>query len=358
MATPPLLPVDDLVTPIEGEMPAGDTVPFSLRQELEENRKQINPKDFAEDDPRRPTELKMADWSAIIRLGQQILRETSKDLLVAARMTEALVKESGFGGLRDGLQLLRRLVEECWDRMHPSIEDGDIEVRAGPFNWLDDADRGARFPLTVRQVPLVILNGDGYGWHHWKLSQENKGDLKAEDFERAVLTTPPQQCQEQVEDLDAVQAELSQLTEALNARLGEYAPSLLQIQQAVSDCATLAKQILQRKGPAAFPEEEAETEEAPAASGAPAVAGDGAPAERPRRGRTRADIYQQLQEAAQLLQQMEPHSPIPYLIQKCITLGALPFPQLMRAMIRDDNVIGEMNRELGIKDELPPPTVE
>jgi len=58
-------------------------------------------------------------------------------------------------------------------------------------------------------------------------------------------------------------------------------------------------------------------------------------------------------EAADLLEQLEPHSPVPFLIRKAVEFGSLPFPQLMRALIRDDKIIGEMNRELGIKE--PPP---
>jgi type VI secretion system protein ImpA len=360
MATDPLLPIDELLSPLNGETAAGDTVPFSIRQQLEEHRKEINPKDFAADDPLRPTDLKVADWSAIIDLSKKTLQETSKDLLVAARMTEALVKKHGFAGLRDGLQLLRRLVEDCWDRLHPSIDDGDLEVRAGPFNWLDDPERGARFPMTVRLTPLVFLNGEGYGWQHWKQMQENRGDIKTEDFERAVLSMSREQCQNIADDLDAASAELTQLTDALNSRLGEFAPSLLQMERAVSECAGLARQILERKGPA----QEAEVgQEAVADETATAEAGENgaaaaaaAPAERSRRPRTRADIYQQLTEAARLLQQMEPHSPIPYLIQKCVELGNLPFPQLMKALIRNDDVIFEMNRELGIKQEPAPDT--
>jgi len=65
----------------------------------------------------------------------------------------------------------------------------------------------------------------------------------------------------------------------------------------------------------------------------------------------REDVYRQLNDAAALLQRLEPHSPIPYLIQRAIELGAMPFPKLMRALIRDENVLTEMNRELGIKEE-------
>jgi hypothetical protein len=34
---------------------------------------------------------------------------------------------------------------------------------------------------------------------------------------------------------------------------------------------------------------------------------------------------------------------------RAVELGALPFPQLMQALIRDASVLSEMNRELGIK---------
>jgi len=48
---------------------------------------------------------------------------------------------------------------------------------------------------------------------------------------------------------------------------------------------------------------------------------------------------------------LEPHSPIPYLVQRAVELGAMPFPQLMRALIRDANTLTELSRELGIKSE-------
>lgn len=51
---------------------------------------------------------------------------------------------------------------------------------------------------------------------------------------------------------------------------------------------------------------------------------------------------------------MEPHSPVPYLILKAVEWGSLPFPQLIRALVHDENIIVEMNREPGIKEPQPP----
>jgi type VI secretion system protein ImpA len=98
--------------------------------------------------------------------------------------------------------------------------------------------------------------------------------------------------------------------------------------------------------------ESAEAEQA-GADGAPGNA-SGAVAAPARAVRTRADIYRQLHDLASVLQQMEPHSPIPYLIQRACELGSLPFPQLMRALIRDENIVNEMHRELGIRDQTTP----
>jgi len=49
------------------------------------------------------------------------------------------------------------------------------------------------------------------------------------------------------------------------------------------------------------------------------------------------------------LERLEPHSPVPFLVRRAVELGALPFPLLMQELIRDANVLSEMNRELGIK---------
>ncbi len=344
MASEPVINLDELLAAIPGDDPAGEPVPFQVREDLEQFRKEIDPNDFDEADPARPTEAKKADWPKIIRLGTETLARTSKDLQVAARTTEALSKQHGFAGLADGFALLHGLVENCWDRMHPAIEDGDVEVRAGPFNWLGESDRGARFPTAVRGLPLVRGEDGPLSWRDWRAAQDGRGDRAA--FEKAVLAASREDCQRTFDDLSRCLSGLNALTAALNQKMGPDSPAMTDLRAAVSDCYTLAKQILQQKGPA--PEE---ATAAPAeANGAPPSA-DGAP---PARAvATRAEAYRWLAEAADLLEKLEPHSPIPYLVRRAVELGSLPFPLLMKALIRDEGVLTEMNRELGIKE--PPP---
>jgi type VI secretion system protein ImpA len=345
MPSPSVLSFDELLAPLPGDNPAGDSVPFALREKLENARKEVDPSTFAADDPARPAEPVWADWAGIVRLTQEALRTTSKDLLLAARLTEALVKQHGFVGLADGLCLLRRLLDECWDRVHPTIEDGDLEVRAAPFFWLDDPDRGARFPNTLRGAALLPGPDGPLSWFDWRKSLDPKQDALRAQFDKAVVAASRELCQTLVEDLERGVRELAGLVGVLNARLGQVAPGMTRVHAALTECLSLAQQVLQRKGPAPLAESEAPEEGEEAAA-------DGA--RRPARAlTTRADVYQRLTEAADVLAQLEPHSPVPYLIRKAVEFGSLPFPQLMRALIREEQVITEMNRELGIKE--PPP---
>ncbi|MFO0875771.1 MAG: type VI secretion system protein TssA [Gemmataceae bacterium] len=352
MSTQPLLAFDQLLAPIPGDDPAGEPVTFATRAEMEEARKEVDPADFDADDPLRPTEAKKADWKGIVRLATKTLTGTSKDLLVAARLTEALTRIHGYGGLADGLQLLRRMLDECWDRLHPAIEDGDMEVRAGPFNWLGDDARGARFPYTVRTVPLFKGDAVWYTLRDWKTIAENKPGISRDDFERAMNAAPVELCQQLVDDLNRSVEEMSKLLEVLNKRLGRDAPAMTDLRAAQAEALTLCKQALSRKAPVS-PAATAE----PAEDGAPSQPASAPSAGPVRPMSNRADIYARLREAADLLERMEPHSPVPYLIRRAVLLGSLPFPQMMKALMREEfkPALDDLNRELGIVEPAAAP---
>ena len=344
--SPPVIDFKSLVQPISVDEPAGGSVPFGVKEQLEQARKEINPESFAADDPLRPEDYVKADWTTIISLSQDTLRDTSKNLLVAARLMEALAKKHGFVGLRDGLHLLRLLVEVCWDRLDPPLEDDDAEVRAAPFHWIDDADRGAVFPNSVRSMTLLSAGGNSFSWAQWQQSQGGP-DKGGDVVEKTISAANREQCQALVDNLSQAITELKFLAQYLSSKLGSDAPGLSTLRPAMDDCLRLAKQILQRKGPAP----NGATVNGDAAADGQADAGGGGTfaVGRPRLA-TRDDIYHALAEAADALERLEPHSPVPFLVRRAVELGALPFPLLMAALIRDSGVLSEMNRELGIKE--------
>ena len=153
-----------------------------------------------------------------------------------------------------------------------------------------------------------------------------------------------------VDDLKTANEELDALDRVLDKVMGRNAPALSGIREAVGQCLVLAEQILAQKGPAPFVAPAApahdESAELPAASENGAALVPSA-----RRSPTRADHYQQIAETAAALKQLEPHSPIPYLLERAVELGAMPFPELMKVLVRNPEVLNMMNRELGIRQE-------
>src|SRR4051795_9973046 len=98
MATPPILDLESLLVPIAPDSPSGRSLAYEPEYDaIKEARR-------AEDDTLQgdwQRKAKTAQWDRVITLGSDLLKRKSKDLRVAAWMTEALTKLHGFAGLRD-----------------------------------------------------------------------------------------------------------------------------------------------------------------------------------------------------------------------------------------------------------------
>src|SRR5687767_2072114 len=123
---------DDLLTPLPGANPSGENLRYApVYDKIREARREDD--DIAQGAWTR--ERKVADWAAVYKLTQEALATKSKDLQLAAWLTEAAVKREGFAGLVESLYLLRGLIDNFWDTLYPEVEDGDLEMRAAPLEW-------------------------------------------------------------------------------------------------------------------------------------------------------------------------------------------------------------------------------
>jgi type VI secretion system protein ImpA len=312
---------DALAAPIPGPDPAGGPLPDSVRRRLEDARRVIDPATFAPADPLRPATRRDPDWSEIVALCVSVLETTSKDLHVAARLTEALTEVHGFAGLAAGLRLLRLLVRNGWDRVYPLPAEDD--ARAMPFLWLAEPTRGARFPAKLRLAPLFRTDGANLSWQLWSDSQSgrNKAPL---DLDGVLRTLSRRECLARVEELTRCRDELDALGQALADRMTDP-PSLSALSAAVGDCLGLAEHLAQRKrsgpAPAAAPVSRPVVESAPPLPFA--VAQD------------REGILQQIHDAATALRELEPHSPVPHLLLWAVGLAQLPTADAVRAILPD-----------------------
>ncbi len=361
MSVPSVIDIDALLAPVPGDLPAGDARAYvaGLRDQLESLRQEERPEDF--DDATRPEVLKKSDWPKLKQAALDALQSQVKDLRVACHLLEALARCDGFAGVCDGLVLLRRLLDECWDRLIPDIDDGDLDNRAAPLaNMLDDPDRGLRFPTTVRFIPLLGSDRDGAGLVECNRLRQSDNDNDQKTFQDLLDTTRPEQLSARLESAEACLTELKALVEVMDQRLGSDAPSLINLGTAIGECRQLLREELARmqadlggalNGSVLDEDTGDATSEAAASGGAGNRAAATAAAATPEAlVQSRAQAYAQLKQAADLLQHLEPHSPIPYLVHRAVELGRLPFPALMQQLIRDTNILGELNRELGIQE--------
>src|ERR1700692_687787 len=113
-----------LLAPIPGDAPQGidiredysATSPYNrLRDARSEARDAERGQDAGDQDARDPTPL----WRTVRDGALKTLAETTKDLEVAAWLTEALVRSHGLVGLGAGAQLMAGLAEQYWDGLFP-----------------------------------------------------------------------------------------------------------------------------------------------------------------------------------------------------------------------------------------------
>ncbi|MBI3408947.1 MAG: type VI secretion system ImpA family N-terminal domain-containing protein [Planctomycetes bacterium] len=330
MASAALLDFVALVAPIPGETPAGSSVPLTVRQKLESLRKEFEPHP---DNPSLPPVPKKPDWQAIERMSIDTLSNTSKDLETAFRLTEALVKNHGVAGLRDGLHLLNELAAQCWERLHPMPDEGEgMEVRAERFYWMTEPDKGARFPNSVRAMPLVKVKDHILSYQDLQLAMRGQGTMPAGAFETAEPASG-----DVAEDLAQCVAELNQLELVLAEKCAPDPPAWTGLRHAMDECQNFMNKVLRRMAPADA-----------SANGAPGSGGMGG-GDMPQAIASREEAYRQLGQIANVLEQLEPHSPIPYLLRRAIELGKMPFRQLIQEIVREPSLLAEVQREFGIK---------
>jgi type VI secretion system protein ImpA len=140
--------VEDLLSPIEPETPAGQNLRYHpVYDQIAEAR--------SEEDATLPVgawtrQRKKADYPLVLSLSQEALAKRSKDLWLAAWLGEAQIKLDGLASVPAALDLLLGLQERFWDSLYPEIEDNDLGMRAAPLLWAMD-----RYSTLVYDLPAI-----------------------------------------------------------------------------------------------------------------------------------------------------------------------------------------------------------
>jgi type VI secretion system protein ImpA len=364
MATPETVEIEPLLAPISADQPTGESLLYDPVYDELKTAVRGGARSQLEESEAAPP-----DWKGVLGLASNVLARRSKDLQVAAWLTEALTRTYGFPGLRDGLRVLRGLQESFWDTLHPQIEDGDLEFRAGRLSYLNESAAGAaRESLAAAVEAIPITNGaagESYGYVDYRDSRDVEnlgrqdpekygaalaaGRLSGEQWDRAVAAGRRAFYEPVYADANEALEECDRLQAVVSERFGKNAPSLLNVRKAIEDTRDLVWRILEEKRRL-----EPDPADAMAEVGAAASPGGGAqPASGPLPldPRDRADAVRRLGAVAAFFKRTEPHSPVSYLVQKAMRWADMPLDAWLQEVLVDETAMARVRELLGIKAE-------
>jgi len=330
---------EGLLNPIPGDNPSGKSLRYDpVYDKIREARREEDV--LPQGDWSR--EVKKADFLLVLKLTIEALSTKSKDLQLAAWLTEAIMFRDNVAGLREGLDLLRGFMETFWDTLYPEIDDGDLEFRAGPLAWV-----GSKLDGAVRRLPLTKNKLDCFkyqesrrvGYEADSTASEEKAAARAaaiaekkctaEEFDEAVRATGDAYYEKLSADLVAALESLQLLETLSDEKFGREAPSFANLRSALEDLQDIVKQYHHPAAEAEETEPAAESETGEVAEESAAPTGSSASAAKKRSGSVAAepadrdDAMQRLTVVAHFLRHESPVNPVPYLLLRAMRWGEL-----------------------------------
>jgi type VI secretion system protein ImpA len=261
-----VIDIDAILAPIPGDNPAGEDLRYSPSyDEIKEARRADDMLDRGD----WQREIKTSDWDKVITVSVDALTKKTKDLQIAAWLTEALIKTEDFSGLVMGLTILNGLLRDYWDNVYPEIEDGDLDFRVAPIEFMND-----KLWPCIKEVSLTDTGvTPGYSWIKWQESRQvgheasirNKygdvddkkkkmreeliaeGKLTAEDFDSAVALSSRTHYESLAKDLTSCMEKFETFDGILDEKFKPNPPRLAEFRKALEDCEHLVTKILKEK---------------------------------------------------------------------------------------------------------------
>lgn len=349
----PLIDVDALAAPLSPDAPCGEDIAYDTAY-LELDRLAQGTEEQVMGDERIAAEE--PNWSEVGRCAIELLGR-SRDLRVVLYATLAALKLEGLTGLRDGLALLRRVLEEQWPHLYPRLDPDDdndpteriniIESIAQPEGSFGDP---LMFIRRLREAPLCESRQLGRYSHRdillatgevaWPDDAEGAPPNLAviegafEDTETEWLQANAQAMADAAEHAGAIDAFLvTTLGADQAAQLDPFKKALAEVGQAIQE-------QLARRGYSA-PEigEAPEGGEAAAAGPAPktALSGDITSAD---------DVLKAIDKICKYYEIHEPSSPVPLILRRAQRLVAKNFVECIQDL--SPNAMQDIQQITGI----------
>jgi type VI secretion system protein ImpA len=301
-------------------------------------------------------------WRTVREIGLKTLKETAKDLEVAAWVTEAYVRSHGLAGLYAGASLIKGLSDQYWDDVFPLPDDYGVETRIAPVTGLNGRDGGGSLIQPLYKLRFFDKSdGTPITFFTYQSSEQlpglppdrrdariKAGAIPWDDMEKEARTAGAARLgrlrDEAVAALEAWEA----MANVLDEKASEDPPSTSHVRDMLRQIHSAA--IRYAPAPEAGAEPEAEGEMAAegdgGGGGAPGIGGFSATAQRTV---SRDDALKTLETIATYFRKSEPASPLAYTLDDAIRRARLTWPELLLEVVPDANVRLAILTSLGIR---------
>ncbi|MEW9623760.1 type VI secretion system protein TssA [Rhodanobacter geophilus] len=273
------------------------------------------------------------DWDKVSSLGESLFGRT-RDLRVAVHLTSAWTRMHGLDGWSDGLALIRGLLENLWDTVHPQLDaedDNDPTARVNAVMPLVDMQsvlgyfRGTPFVQSPRLGrfslrDLRIANGT----LKTPAPEDDAALPSMTDIEACCLDCPEEQLAGAARAIAAAMEHARAIDAVFTDRVGTAGPDLKPLLGEINELKKFLDAEVAKRMPAAEADAPAGEENA-APGSAPATAASG-------RIETPQDVIRRLDEICEYYVRREPSSPIPHLLRRAQRLVGMNFVDLMKEL--------------------------
>ncbi len=356
--------IEPLLNPISEDKPSGDDLKF-FKAPLDSVPlfdKIRNARKMEDKGPQGmwATDSSPQDFGLIIKWITEALSTKTKDLQLAAWLTEAWTHKEGAKGLAAGLDLLREFVVRFWDSVYPELDEGDAEPRAAPLDWVGSYFDPAKMSSPIFALRSVSLSQSGYTYFNYQESRQigyeadvsrnpqrkavrdaaiKDGKVVPEAFDKDFESTKKAHFKELQADLKTAQASLAELDTVCHEKFADVAPSFSPLRKALEEVANVVHILLVKKlekdpdpvepDPSILaaaaeeqPRQEAEAGSAPDGNGTAAQSLDLSQLES---GAIKNEAQAVLHAvaAAQFIRRQNPASPTSYLLLRALRWGEL-----------------------------------
>ncbi|HEY0061998.1 MAG TPA: type VI secretion system protein TssA [Telluria sp.] len=319
-----------LLHPISADQPAGADLSFS--PELDAINHARRSDDPSLDQGEWVTALKEADWDFVITQCCVLIEERSKDLQLAAYLTEAASRQYQLRGLAQGFLLLAGLLDRYWDcGLHPASDGNDHDQRIRNLSWIL-----GRAPALLREIRVTEGVG-GYSTTDFELARKKTaGTSSLADLEAALRSNGAVFSDTFRADAHSCMAALLQLEKTADQRLGSDSPGFSGTRDALQELIALMPPPVDTPA-GRLPGKALEQ---------PALRADQLAAIEP--VTSRAQAVAQLRALAQFFRRTEPHSPASYFADKAADAGEQNLHAWLRSVVKDPVSMAHIEELLGI----------